>query len=58
MPGASYIVEKFRRMFGGLEGMTIPELQDALQRSIEQGADKVELIAFKPSLTAAWAKSR
>ena len=31
--GASYIVEKSRRMFGGLEGMTIPELQDALQRS-------------------------
>ena len=50
VPGASYIVEKFRRMFGGLEGMTIPELQDALQRSIEQGAGKVEIDRIQAEL--------
>ena len=50
VPGASYIVEKFRRMFGGLEGMTIPELQDALQRSIEQGAGKVEIDRIQAQL--------
>ena len=50
VPGASYIVEKFRSMFGGLEGMTIPELQDALQRSIEQGAGKVEIDRIQAEL--------
>ncbi len=50
VPGASYIVEKFRRMFGGLEEMTIPELQDALQRSIEQGVDKVEIDRIQAEL--------
>ncbi|HTC04122.1 MAG TPA: hypothetical protein VK749_12035 [Xanthobacteraceae bacterium] len=50
VPGASYIVEKMRRMFGGLEGMTIPELQDALQRSIEQGVDKVEIERIQAEL--------
>jgi hypothetical protein len=50
VPGASYIVEKFRRMFGGLEGMTIPELQDALQRSIEQGVNKVEIDRIQAEL--------
>jgi hypothetical protein len=54
VPGASYIVEKMRRMFGGLEGMTIPELQNALQRSIEQGArarvDKVEIDRIQAEL--------
>jgi hypothetical protein len=50
VPGASYIVEKFRRMFGGLEGMTIPELQDALKRSIEQGVDKVEIDRIQAEL--------
>lgn len=50
VPGASYIVEKMRRMFGGLDSMTIPELQDALQRSIEQGVDKVEIDRIQAEL--------
>ena len=50
VPGASYIVEKMRRMFGGLEGMTIPELQDALQRSIEQGVGKLEIDRIQAEL--------
>jgi len=56
VPGASYIVEKFRKMFGGLEGMTIPELEDALKNAIEHGASKFEIDRLQAELDKKSAK--
>lgn len=50
MPGGSYIRDKMERWFGGLQGITIPELKDAIARSIEQGVEKVEIERLQAEL--------
>jgi membrane protease subunit (stomatin/prohibitin family) len=42
-PGVSFINSILDKWAGGLSRLTLPELEEALQRSIEQGVGKVEI---------------
>jgi hypothetical protein len=43
VPGGSFLRDKIREWSGGLAGMTLPELQDALKRTVEQGIGQFEV---------------
>jgi hypothetical protein len=42
-PGGNFLRSALERWAGGLRGMTLPELEGALQRSIEQGVGQFEI---------------
>jgi hypothetical protein len=46
VPGANFIRDTFNKWFGGLRGMSIPELKEAVQRAIDDGmqfeADRIQ----------------
>lgn len=43
VPGARFLSDALDKWAGGLKGMSLPELEDALKRSIEQGVGQVEI---------------
>jgi hypothetical protein len=50
LPGGSWLNDKLEYWFGGLKGMTVPELKEAIAKSIEQGVDKVEIARLQAEL--------
>jgi hypothetical protein len=49
-PGASFISDLLDKWAGGLRGMTLPELENALKRSIEAGVDSYEIDRIQAEL--------
>lgn len=43
VPGGNFLRDAFAKWAGGLRGMSLPELEDALQRSVEQGVGNIEI---------------
>jgi hypothetical protein len=50
VPGASFIRDTLERWGGGLRGMTIPELREAIAKSIEQGLGQDEVDRLQAEL--------
>ena len=50
VPGAGFIRDMLDRWAGGLRGMSLPELEDALKRSIEQGVGEVEIARIQAEI--------
>jgi hypothetical protein len=50
VPGASFIRDTLERWGGGLRGMTIPELKEAIEKSIEQGLGDFEVARLQAEL--------
>lgn len=50
VPGASWLSDKMLQWAGGLSGMTLPELEQTLARSIEQGLSKFEIARLQAEI--------
>lgn len=50
VPGASWLRDKVLQWAGGLSGMTLPELENTLARSIEQGLSKFEIARLQAEI--------